>query len=366
MKSFKTFISEAKTSGADFEVAIVLGWYEATGTPLKIEDTGISAKDIKTVQSNSSLREAGLKIAQKLIQLEPAIGRQKFAFHYGRGNPPVTSAWSKYGAGKQAASRTPKTDLYIGDYNISLKIGAAQLMSGAREEALATFYNALEQSESDISKDPVINECIEVIEKFTSGITNGTTAQVIKNKSDKAVVEADAVHKITMEKLRTLFETNEKFRLAFIREAMTGHIKFGKDSRASADYFLVADHSGSSVEFHSIDDDAYVKKVANASNISVKMKSTSVKSKSAKAGDRRWWSALGLVTKDLSTVTEEATTNMSSIDEGLGSTLRNALSAAKRKLQDVVSTAKTLVKRNLKGFLKFLGFDVDVTFQIRF
>jgi len=366
MKTFKAHINEGKTSGADFEVAIVLGWYEVTGKTLDMSKTGISEKDYNTIQNDPDLKSAGVKIVEALIQQEPKIAKQSFAFHFGRGNPKVTSSWSKYGAGKAASSRTPKTDLYIGDYNISLKIGPAQLMSGAREEALATFYNALEESESSLTKDPVVNECVDVIEQFTSGITNGKTAQVIKNKTDDAVVKADSVHKQTMEKLRTLFENNEEFRLAFVREAMTGHIKFGKESRASADWFLVANHSGSSVQFHSIDDDSYVKKVADASKISVKMKSTSIKSKNAKPGDRRWWSALGLVTGDLSNVTEDTNTESEVLDEGIGSALRSALNTAKKKLQSIVSTARKLIKRNFKGFLQFLGFDADINFEIKF
>ena len=356
----KYVLSEVATSGADFEPAIVMGWYEVTGTEFDLAKTGISQKDYDSVMGNESLKAAGLNIAKLLIKQNSDIANQSFAYHFGRGSPKVTANWSKYGAGKAAASRTPKTDLYIGKYNISLKIGAAQLMSGAREEALATFYNALEQT--NLSNDPTVTECIDIIEQFTSGITNGKTAQHIKNKTDNAIVDADAVHKQTMEKLRVLFETNEKFKLAFVKEAMSGHIKFGKESRASADWFLVSDHNGSKVEFHSIDDDSYVKKVANTCSISVKMKSTSIRSKTAKPGDRRWWSALGLTTKDLSTsINEEVDLN-----EGISAILRKSINVVKQKFKVIVTTAKKLVKRNFRAFLQYLGFDADIDFTLRF
>lgn len=356
----KHIFLESATSGADFEPAIVMGWYEVTETEFDLSKTGISQKDYNSVMENESLKVAGVNIAKLLIKQNSDIANQSFAYHFGRGSPKVTAEWSKYGAGKAAASRTPKTDLYIGKYNISLKIGAAQLMSGAREEALATFYNALEQT--NLSNDPVVMECVNIIEQFTSGITNGKTAQHIKNKTDSAVVDADAVHKQTMEKLRVLFETNEKFKLAFVKEAMTGHIKFGRESRASADWFLVSDHNGSKVEFHSIDDDSYVQKVANSCSISVKMKSTSIKSKKAKPGDRKWWSALGLTTKDLSTsINEEVDLN-----EGISSILRKSINVVKQKFKVVVITAKKLIKKNFRAFLQYLGFDADIDFTMRF
>lgn len=366
MHNFTSYLAEGKTAGADFEPAIVLGWYEVTGTELDLSKTGISAKDYENVQNTPMLKDSGLNIAKQLIKQNPDIANQDFAYHYGRGNPKVTAAWTKYGAGKHASSRTPKTDLYIGKYNISLKIGAAQLMSGAREEALATFYNALEQT--DLSNEPAVQECVQIIEQFTRGITNGKTEAHIKNKTDNAVVEADMVHKQTMEKLRVLFETNEKFKLAFVKEAMTGHIKFGKESRASADWFLVADRGGTKVEFHSIDDDDYVRQVANSTSISVKMKSSSINTKTSKPGDRKWWSALGLTTKDLSNALKEETylVDFDPLNEGIGSIVRNAINAAKKKFKVVVLTAKRLIKKNFRAFLSYLGFDVDVDFTIRF
>ena len=96
------------------------------------------------------------------------------------------------------------------------------------------------------------------------------------------------------------------------------------------------------------------------------MKSTSIKSKNAKPGDRRWWSALGLVTSDLSSVTEDANMEYEILDEGIGTALRNALNTAKKKLKSIGSTARKLIKRNFKGFLQFLGFDADIKFEIKF
>ena len=60
--------------------------------------------------------------------------------------------------GINASNKTPKTDLYIGKYNISLKMGAAQLMSGYKEEATATFYAALDGL-SGLDNTPEVKEC---------------------------------------------------------------------------------------------------------------------------------------------------------------------------------------------------------------
>ena len=56
---------------------------------------------------------------------------------------------------------------------------------------------------------------IKIIEQFQRGYTTGTTGDAIKNKSDKVVVEVNQIHKLTMTKLETLFNTDEEFKYLF-------------------------------------------------------------------------------------------------------------------------------------------------------
>ena len=352
----KVLLSEAKTGGATYEVGIIMGWHNIVGKKYNQSDAQVSNKNQKKVKPFHI--KTGENIVKNLIKIKPDIKTAASASHSGSGSVSVTSDWAKYGA----KNTTPKTDLIIGKYNISLKMGPAQIMSGAKEEALATFYYALNQKKfvDNFKNSPEVQDCVEIIEQFQKGYTTGTTGDAIKSKSDQVVVEVNRVHKLTMARLETLFNTDEEFKYAFYKEAMSGYGKFGKNSFASADWFLVSDASGNRVSFHSIDDDKYIQKVANTSTISVKFKSNSVNPRDDGA-DRRWWSALGLMSKDLTKMEDL------SIDEGLGSFVKNIVDKTKKLISKSIDVLKGLAKRSVAGFLKFLGIlPPDVSYKIKF
>lgn len=355
MRDFKDYLTEAKTGGATYEVGIIMGWHNVVGKKYDQSKALVSNKNQNKVKDIHI--KVGENIVKNLIKVKPDIARASGASHSGSGSVSVTSDWSKYGA----KNKTPKTDLIIGDYNISLKMGAAQIMSGAREEALATFYYVLNQSRfgDNFKNSTEVKDCIEIIDQFQKGYTTGTTADAIKTKSDKVVVEVNQIHKLTMEKLELLFNTDEDFKYEFYKEAMSGYGKFGKNSFASADWFLVSDATGNRVSFHSTNDDSYIQKVANTSTISVKFKSNSVNPRED-GTNRRWWSALGLMSKDLSK-TEEMV-----IEEGIGSFIKGIVNRTKKAISNSMKLLKGLAKKSVTGFLRFLGLEPKVDYTIRF
>ena len=356
MKTFKQILNEAKTGGATYEVGIIMGWHNIVGKKYNQSDAQVSNKNQKKVKDFHI--KTGENIVKNLIKIKPDIAKSSKASHSGSGSVKITSDWSKYGA----KNKTPKTDLVIGNYNISLKMGPAQIMSGGKEEALATFYYALNQKKfiENFNNSPEVQDCIKIIEQFQRGYTTGTTGDAIKNKSDKVVVEVNQIHKLTMTKLETLFNTDEEFKYLFYKEAMSGYGKFGKSSFASADWFLVSDESGNRVSFHSVDDDKYIQKVANTSKISDKFKSTSVNPKDD-GTDRRWWSALGLMSKDLSKVEETV------IDESISSFVKKIVDKTKKAILSGIKLLKDIAKKSAMGFLKFLGIKPpSVKYTIRF
>lgn len=101
-------LQKGKLCGADFEPAIVLGWYEVTGTELDLSKTGISAKDYENVQNTPMLKDSGLNIARQLIKQNPDIANQDFAYHYGRGNPKVTEYGQSMVQGNTLQVEPPK------------------------------------------------------------------------------------------------------------------------------------------------------------------------------------------------------------------------------------------------------------------
>ena len=115
-------LTEARSRGEEMEEFIIAAINKEPQPVSKfgIED-GAGESDCK---SNSAKQGKGKGMVLGADQLE------------------VTELWSQYWLpGKVPAStKTPKTDFKIGDYKMSLKTGgAAQLMSGGRNESVATF-----------------------------------------------------------------------------------------------------------------------------------------------------------------------------------------------------------------------------------
>lgn len=232
----------------------------------------------------------------------------------------VTKEWAKFWEGNVPPStKTPKTDFIIGKTKISLKTGgAAQLMSGGKNESVATFYAALDKTKGSMQK-AMVTKLTDMFEGLApSSVAAKDLRNVIKSQKDEVVNKANAAHKELMSELGTIFEKNVAFRDAFAYEAMSGEIKFG-GNLGTCSHFLVTDFDGKSSSLHSVSDKKYVSKIAGKMKVSVRFKTTSVKQTSAgkttKTGEYRYWSVVGLLLDkmqedisrmDMNTLTEGA------------------------------------------------------------
>ena len=310
MKGFKNYIRESsEAGGADYESAIVMGYYSAQG--LEIPDASaldISSTDYNKVLKDPLLKKAGEEIAKDLLKSNK-IPKKKSAKQTGRASYDLTPEWKKTGAN----NKTPKTDLLIGNSRISLKIGPAQLMSGGKAESLATFNAALAENKN-LSKSKEVKEIVEAFEGFVSrGLTQGGNVNdYIKGKKkgkDEIIANGDKAHKMMIEKLNSLFEKSEDFKVSFAKEAMSGIHKFGPKSEATAEYFLVGSKAGDPVSYHSIEDMSYVRKVASVMKPTVRFKSVSQKAsiegKKTKTGNYSYWSVVSLIVSKMDALSEE-------------------------------------------------------------
>ena len=123
MRSYKTFVLQEALTSAAFEMERLI--VSAAGGPAY------------TPRDKKISPDAGEKIIKDLkLKGQGAMPKNTYD---------VTSDWAQYFPGGKApgATKTPKTDFFIGNKRISLKTGSgAQLMSGGKSEATATFYAA--------------------------------------------------------------------------------------------------------------------------------------------------------------------------------------------------------------------------------
>ena len=297
---FNTFLTEG-LKAEDYEASIVMGFYELTGRPIVDNPLkfGITDKVFATIQKNPNAQDAGRKIAEAVLKQYPAL-KNKNAEQYGRAKATLTDFWRSQGA----TDITPKTDVLIGDMRFSVKIGLAQLMSGGKAESTATFEAATKNSNPELKKSPQYKKTTDVLEGFVkSTLAPSKLRPLIKSGTNEVVNKAERAHKDCMEELGKLFNESKSFKVEFAREAMSGYEKFGKTSNAAAEFMLVASADGSQVKIHSVDDDKYCLKIANAMKLQARFKTSqrtlaSMKSPTNKkggTGEYNFWSVISLI-----------------------------------------------------------------------
>lgn len=350
MKNFKAYLSEGNTSKAfDMEHVIV----SSAGGP--------------SFTSKSIPSEVGDKIVNSL----KLTGKGKFP----KNKYPATKRWNEHfpKSGAKGSTLTPKTDFLIGKKRISLKTGDAQLMSGGRNEAEATFSVAAEMSGTNLDEAVMdmqnhIENLLPSTDMTKMGIKGSKTDLRKKDlfKDIDILKKADDAHHAFKNDLRNLFASNEKFANAFVFEAMTGKVKFG-DSVGTADNFLVTDYDGNAI-IHKVTSmtDGYVKKISKQVKPDVKFKSSqktsaahkSIENPKGKTGFYTFWSAVGI---GINMVVKESIENSENdlLTEGW--------------IKDVISKIKNWFKKfwqNIKkqigdSWVKLMEF-ADVTPDVKF
>ena len=373
MLSFKGYLTESTAGGADFEPAIVMGYYSVQGLKVpSADELGISSKDYNMVLKDKSLKIAGENIVKNIIS---KVGKKKVAKQLGRGTYPLTPFWKSFGA----SNTTPKTDLMIGNSQISLKIGPAQLMSGGKAESVATFNAALRSKsvKNTLTKDPLVKSILGDFDSFVErGLTKGGTVDDFikgsKAGKDKIISEGNKAHKQMIEKLNQLFDKSDEFKIAFAREAMTGIEKFGPKNPATAYYFLVGDKSGRSTSYHAMTENAYVRKVADAMKTSVRFKSSSQKLKGEKTGKYNYWSVVALIVNKLDDTAKQVKEemilngqwNFSLTEEQIN---ENIFKIAYQRIKDfvvkLITSIKNWIVQKVENVIEFLTAEPIMNFN---
>lgn len=253
---FKPTIGTKKIGADRYEEAIVSAWN-------RIKDTG---GDLYNPP------EAFIEVGEKIVdQLEDEIkGNPKGEWLGKFTMPDVSKFWKLH---TTRADKTPKTDLTIGDYRISLKMGSqAQLASPkvVKAEGEALFFAAAEQA--NLGKD-VLDDIQSYFELDEEGISKlGRSNKEIEERGEEYF---KVNQKELTDKIRALIASDEDFRYYFVLESMTGNIKFHgapQSDRGIASHILVADFTGDEIQFHDIQK-PYVKHIADQINVYVSWKS---------------------------------------------------------------------------------------------
>ena len=272
MKTFKqhqSYLAEAKPSGAEYESIITVG-YNQGSPPYSLK----RAKDVGAYQTVSKFFPKYNQEAEQLGNTFHKAGISGVMLQHGASKDSTSSLWKKYsGKGKD----TPKTDMYAGKYNISLKKkGGSQLMSAAKKESMATIIAALEMTSEN---KPAIQKIINDIDNnFTRFLVDGSKTafknkegefakmkpREYKAKSDE-LLDIDKMHNKLSNKINDALQKDNAMKENICYIATTGYKKFPEGSRGIANKLIEFDPKTGAIT-HNIDP-------GSPNNISSSMKS---------------------------------------------------------------------------------------------
>ena len=325
MKSFIQLIKEDATEGAVFEEVIVAAWNGTTEPKTKSIAPDAGKKIVKYLKSENITGKTASKLATKGVD--------------------VTPEWSKFWLPEKVppATKTPKTDILIGNNRISLKMGAAQLMSGGANESKATFYAALrsmEKSGQDVNTE-LFKEIWSKLDTLTRGaIAKGKVEGEIQKGKDKFLANANKVNNDVKALMQKSFSDSQEFRKAF------------------AEYVLSSDPNGDAPHLYEATDEAFLSKVAQKTGVTVRFKSTSVKSKGNKTGDYRYWTVVALGVKKLEEELEYY--NGTLLTENI---ITGIIDRVKNYLMNLFQKAYEYLKSGVHNIAEFFDLQPDVQFN---
>jgi len=348
MKGFKQYIVERseESKGKYYEVVLENAW--------NCKQEG--------KKSCKGTAQVPISVGHNMVKSLEAMGvKGGVASGMGGVTHEVTEFWKKYFEGGKVpgATKTSKTDVMIGKRRYSMKMGGAQLMSGAKEESTATFFAAANKANKSIkgSLTSQIEAEIKGLADSSVADVKGTIGALKVSKKDKAINKAEKAHKALMETLRGIFNNDTGFAVAFVHEAMSGDTKFGSTSPARAKYILSTNEDGTKIGVYDIDDAAFCAKIANEVRVQVRFKSESEKSKGKKTGYYRYWSVVALI---LAKIEEEFAAAGPVLNEGI---LSNIWGKIVEFVSMIWEKIKSWLSESWQNLLAFMEIEPDVNFN---
>jgi hypothetical protein len=279
----------------------------------------------------------------------------------------ASKEWSEYfkPSRPKGSTLTPKTDMIIGKFRVSLKTGPAVLMSGEKKEATATFYTAMD-------KTGTVDKAVKKLQKHIDNLLPSTDMTKLNIKGNKTELiksgkfaeieilkKADEAHHAFKNDMRDVFANSPDFAREFVFEAMTGQTKFG-NNEGTATHFLVTDFEGLKPTIHKVtkSSDAYVGKLIKYVNPDVTFKSTQKEQtkagKKTKTGYYTFWSAVKV---GVNMIVEEEVKNGLLLNEGVFDFIKRVYTRAMNWIKNFFNKIYEVLKKSYKALVEFMDFE---------
>lgn len=383
MKSFEeyildntTYLYESKSEGAALEGYIIDQW-NSPGNK-KVAFTNPTIDKDAAVKIVNFLKKQGLRGTASKLQITDSLSPE----------------WAKFFTkGVKASTRTPKTDIMIGENRISCKMGDAQLMSGGPSESKATFYAAYASVEGLVfSVEQACTKEFEPLKNMIEKLGNpkniqGDTYKIKGNSStlkdkkgkpgsgeinksykafkegrateqQKIVRQMDKTNNKVKTQLKNLFK-NEDFAVAFVREAITGEFKFGENAVSCAKKVLCTNFEGNDSKLLLATNTNFLEDMVKKSQITCRFKSGRVKN------GRNIWQVVSITTGKAKELEEECYkfSYGKVLTEGALDWIQKKWSEFKSFVSGVFDDAMKWIKESTQNLFEFFGLEPEVTFN---
>jgi hypothetical protein len=308
-KDIKEIYSVKDISASDWEMILVCSWYfnkkqyeehidnyyeyvnDVSNVPIeKVRKYDFRNGEIDSLKYEPIIRRSDIMIKKLREIINIDENNKDYNMKYiGNLNYNVKDRWLKND--NKNKNQPPKTDIIIYNvnepenplYKISLKKkGGSQIFSGGYNETDSIFYNVINsKSYNKILINTVENflrDFIEIKDYIQIDTTINDILKDKKNFNHEIITMIDSRNKELTKNINDIFK-HDGFKKDIVKESLTGLLKFGQDSVASADHILIFDDMTTDINFVNLDDQDFLKKICDHVTFNVSFKSSNLKTR---------------------------------------------------------------------------------------
>ena len=246
----------------------VMQWNAATGR--NVLDGGVPMEVANFMNISATLGPASERFGQALLQEIPP----DYVAYDNANNPgQLTMEWQQNGGQDPTPTANmvfmnPATNDFI---RANVAVGKENLMSGNPEEAPTTFNTMTSLGLTvPFARQKQVKELTSTVKSKLTQTLSGLQQQgsTIKESKEDIISEATRIYDSIAGKIEDLMSVDRSLQKTILREVLTGELKFGPDSTATASHVIATNKDGTDTQMQQITN-SYVSKLLNMINMNI-------------------------------------------------------------------------------------------------
>ena len=268
-------------TGNDIDAGIVHAWNASTdNNPF---NGLLGDSDLDKIGNSETLEAAGFRVVENIMKKIPPDFEASILQP---GQEKVNPLWQQMGG----VDATPVTNVYfkpkgkketgIDVIKAGVKIGVTKVLANAIDDGPPIFNSIVmtDIGQSIIQDSKVKKFVTDTTKKLNETFVNLSAVQA-KTQREKQKIQGQSPELVESEKLTNeitsrmeeIFSQNSDVKKAFLRESLTGELKFGEESIASANSVISANKDGTNANLTPITDE-YLERLSKVSGMRLALK----------------------------------------------------------------------------------------------